>query len=90
MVSTPYALSQELCANTKTPSTSAEPYSHLFSDNAQETSFYSDDQHLSAKGQWILAEYGYSLLMNSAVPEPSTWAMMVVGFVGIGAITSSS
>jgi PEP-CTERM motif len=25
--------------------------------------------------------------VNSAVPEPSTWAMMILGFAGIGAMT---
>ena len=75
------------CANTTTPSPANKPYSRLFSDDAEETSLYSDDQHLSAKGQRILAEYEYSLLMQSAVPEPSTWAMMVLGFAGIGYMT---
>ena len=75
------------CANTTTPSTPGEPYSHLFSDDAQETSLYSDDQHLSAKGQRLLAEYEYALLMASAVPEPSTWAMMLLGFAAVGYMT---
>ncbi len=30
-------------------------------------------------------EYGYNIAANiSAVPEPSTWAMMILGFVGVG------
>jgi phospholipase/lecithinase/hemolysin len=75
------------CAKTTTPSPPGEPYARLFSDDAEETSLYSDDQHLSAKGQRILAEYEYALLMASAVPEPSTWAMMMLGFAGIGYMT---
>lgn len=72
------------CANTTTPSPPGKPYSHLHSDDAQEISLYSDDQHLSAKGQRLLAEYEYGLLMASAVPEPSTWAMLMLGFAGVG------
>ena len=75
------------CANTTTPSSPGEPYSHLRSADAQETSLYSDDQHLSAKGQRLLAEYEYALLMAAAVPEPSTWAMMLLGFAGVGYMT---
>ena len=75
------------CANTTTPSPPGEPYARLFSANAQETSLYSDDQHLSAHGQRLLAEYEYNLLMQSAVPEPSTWAMMLLGFAGVGYMT---
>jgi len=51
--------------------------------DSEETSFYSDDQHLSAAGQRILAEYEYGLL-QTAIPEPSTWAMMILGFAGVG------
>ena len=72
------------CANTTTPSPDDEPYARLRSADAQETSLYSDDQHLSAKGQRLLAEYEYSLLLASAVPEPSTWAMLMLGFAGVG------
>jgi hypothetical protein len=28
--------------------------------------------------------YGFTVGVQSAVPEPSTWAMMILGFVGIG------
>jgi hypothetical protein len=27
---------------------------------------------------------GANLLFNSAIPEPSTWAMMLIGFAGLG------
>jgi hypothetical protein len=33
-------------------------------------------------------EYGYGLAANvSAVPEPSTWAMLLLGFAGVGFMT---
>ena len=75
------------CANTTTPSPPGEPYARLFSDDAQETSLYSDDQHLSARGQRLLAEYERALLMTAAIPEPSTWAMLMLGFAGVGFMT---
>jgi hypothetical protein len=45
--------------------------------------FFSDDQHFSAAGQLIEANYDFSLL-QSGVPEPSTWAMLLIGFAGLG------
>jgi PEP-CTERM motif len=44
-----------------------------------------------APGVFALTQYGadenkYTLTI-SAVPEPSTWAMMILGFAGIGAMT---
>jgi hypothetical protein len=38
---------------------------------------------LSAAGQLIEANYDFSLLQGG-VPEPSTWAMMLLGFAGVG------
>nr|WP_108522505.1 SGNH/GDSL hydrolase family protein [Bradyrhizobium algeriense] len=67
------------CAN----KTSNGPYARLRSVDSEETSFFSDDAHLSAAGQRILAEYEYGLL-QAAVPEPSTWATMILGFAGMG------
>jgi len=69
------------CAN----STASSPnHAHLKTANAEETSFFSDDQHFSDAGQRIEAEYDYRLLLQSGVPEPSTWALMLIGFVGLG------
>jgi outer membrane lipase/esterase len=53
------------CANTTTPSTQ---YAYLGSMNAEQTSFFSDDQHFSAAGQALEAAYDLSLL--STVPGP--------------------
>jgi PEP-CTERM motif len=30
------------------------------------------------------AGFGFDLAVGGAVPEPSTWAMMLVGFAGLG------
>lgn len=47
------------CVNTTTPSSQ---YAYLASADAQQRFFYSDDQHFSAAGQKIEADYIYSLL----------------------------
>jgi outer membrane lipase/esterase len=70
----------QFCGNTTTPNPN---FAHLRSANAEQTSFFSDDQHFSAAGQLIEADYVFDLL-EAGVPEPSTWAMMIVGFLGIG------
>jgi len=48
------------CANTTTQSAT---YAYLRSANAQQTSLYADDQHFSAAGQLIQADYDYSLIV---------------------------
>jgi len=53
------------CADTTTPSTQ---YAYLGSMNAEQTSFFSDDQHFSAAGQALEAAYDLSLI--STVPGP--------------------
>jgi phospholipase/lecithinase/hemolysin len=58
-------------------------YAHLRSANSEQTSFFSDDQHFSDAGQLLMAQYQYGLLQAS-IPEPSTWAMMLLGFAGVG------
>jgi outer membrane lipase/esterase len=52
------------CANTTAPSTQ---YAYLRSADAEQTSFWSDNQHLSAAGQKLVAAYDFSLL---TVPAP--------------------
>jgi outer membrane lipase/esterase len=69
----------QFCGNT----TTIQPnFAHLRAADSEQTSFFSDDQHFSDAGQQIEANYVFSLL--SGVPEPSTWAMMILGFAGIG------
>jgi outer membrane lipase/esterase len=48
------------CVNTTTPSAT---FAYLRSANSQQTSFYADDQHFSAAGQKIEADYDYSLVV---------------------------
>ena len=48
------------CVNTTTPSST---YAYLRAANSQQTSFYADDEHFSAAGQKIEADYTYSLLV---------------------------
>jgi outer membrane lipase/esterase len=66
------------CANTTTPSTL---YAYLRSANSEQTSFFSDDQHLSAAGQLIEANYVFDQL--AGVPGPVAGAglpgMMLAG-----------
>jgi outer membrane lipase/esterase len=69
----------QFCGNTTTPNPN---FAHLRSANSEQTSFFSDDQHFSAAGQAIEANYEYDLL--EGVPEPSTWAMMIIGFFSVG------
>ena len=71
----------QFCGNTTKP---VLEFSHLRSADSEQTSFWSDDQHLSARGQEIEADYVYSLVVQGDVPEPSTWAMLIVGFAGVG------
>jgi hypothetical protein len=54
----------------------------LRSPNADQTSFWADDEHLAASAQLI--EGNFLIQVADAVPEPSTWAMMIVGFAGVG------
>jgi hypothetical protein len=55
----------------------------LRSPNAAQTSFWADDEHLAAAAQKLEGDYLFSLV-RGGVPEPSTWAMMLLGFCGLG------
>jgi len=55
------------CADTTTPDPNHE-YSHLRSTDAEQTSFFSDDQHFSAAGQAIVANYEFGLLNPAPLP----------------------
>ncbi len=74
------------CGNTTTPH---PDFAHLRSSDSELTSFFSDNEHFSAAGQRLVAEYDYRLLEAavSGVPETSTWAMMLLGFAGVGLVT---
>lgn len=55
------------CADTTVPSTS---HAYLASADAEQTSFYSDDQHFSAAGNELVADYDFSLVTPAGVPGP--------------------
>ena len=65
------------CANTTVASAL---YATLTSANAEQTSFFSDDQHLSAAGQLIEASYIYSLV----TPLPSALPLFATGLGALG------
>src|SRR5262249_45776391 len=44
-----------------------QSYSYLSAPDAEQTHFFSDDQHLSAKGQQIQANFEHSLLVDDAI-----------------------
>ena len=50
--------------------------------NAAQTSFWADDEHLAESAQLI--EGNYLIQVAEGVPEPSTWAIMILGFTSIG------
>jgi outer membrane lipase/esterase len=54
----------------------------LRSPDAAQTSFWADDEHLAAAAQLI--EGNFLIQVADSVPEPSTWAMMILGFAGVG------
>ena len=51
----------------------------------QDTYLFWDEVHPTAAGHLLVAEDGRYLL-TGAVPEPSTWAMMILGFAGLGVL----
>jgi hypothetical protein len=41
----------------------------------------------AARGRWQSNLYSVTVTDVGAVPEPSTWAMMILGFAGVGFMT---
>ena len=66
------------CAN---KTTASSLYATLTSANAEQTSFFSDDQHLSAAGQLIEANYVYSLIVT---PLPAALPLFATGLGALG------
>jgi hypothetical protein len=42
------------------------------------------DQFTTSNGEWVAGVVTVTASAIGAVPEPSTWAMMLVGFGGLG------
>ncbi len=63
--------------NAPSPASITSPFSYTFQsgDNNQGGFFYGTEQ---------LTLFSNTVTLTNAVPEPSTWAMMILGFVGIG------
>jgi outer membrane lipase/esterase len=64
------------CADTTVAS---DEYAHLRDADAELTSLYSDDEHFSAAGQMIEADYVISLIDKAETPLPSTVSMFASG-----------
>ena len=43
-----------------------------------------DDPEINNASRFWDGNFHYRLYVSDAVPEPSTWAMMILGFVGVG------
>jgi hypothetical protein len=60
----------------------------LFSNNLNLASLFAGDTFATNMGGFDIAGFdadgAVDLLETSSVPEPSTWAMLVVGIVGLG------
>lgn len=69
------------CANS---TASSSTHAYLRSANAEQTSFYSDDQHLSAAGQLIVANYEIALIDSVVAPLPGTLPLFAGGIAMIG------
>jgi outer membrane lipase/esterase len=73
------------CADTTTADPNSDVnmrYSELRSLDAEQTSFYSDNEHFSAAGQKIVADYEYALL--SPTPLPATLPLFGTGLGTLG------
>ena len=56
----------------------------------QNTYVFNDIIHFTSAFQTLIAQDAASMIdsgVTTGVPEPSTWAMMLVGFVGLGALS---
>jgi outer membrane lipase/esterase len=73
----------QFCANT----TVASPdYSHLRATDSEQTSFWSDDQHFSAAGQAIEANFEFDLIQSdlSSTPLPAALPLFAIGLGVMG------
>ncbi|HLH97096.1 MAG TPA: hypothetical protein VKW08_18450 [Xanthobacteraceae bacterium] len=69
------------CADTTIPS---PDYSHLRAANSGQTSFFSDDQHFSAAGQAVVANYEFHLIQsNINTPLPASLPLFASALAGL-------
>jgi outer membrane lipase/esterase len=73
----------QFCADTTTPS---PDYSDLRSVDSEQTSFWSDDQHFSAAGQLIEANYEFGLIQAdiNTTPLPAALPLFATGLGAMG------
>jgi hypothetical protein len=72
--------------NGSLPASVTTPFTHTVDANDYQTSYY----YHSLSGEYITAHLATLTVSEhgvAAVPEPSTWAMMLLGFAGVGAMT---
>jgi len=70
------------CADSTTPD---PDHSHLRAVDSEQTSFWSDDQHLSAAGQAIEANYEFDLIeSNIDTPLPAALPLFATGLGALG------
>ena len=64
--------------NAPSPTSLTSPFTYTFQENGVNDGFFWDgvDERLML--------YTGTVTLSHAVPEPSTWAMMILGFVGVG------
>jgi phospholipase/lecithinase/hemolysin len=67
------------CANTTTPSSS---HAYLRSATSEQTSFWTDDQHLSAAGQQIEANFVFDQITGT--PVPTAFPLFATGLGALG------
>ncbi len=72
----------QFCANSTMPDPN---HAHLRASDSEQTSFWSDDQHLSAAGQLIEANYEIGLIDAdiSPTPLPAALPLFASGFAGL-------
>ena len=69
------------CANSTDPSST---HAYLRSADAEQTSLFSDNEHLSAAGQLILANYEIALIDSHVTPLPAALPLFATGLGALG------
>jgi hypothetical protein len=72
-----YNVMYSTASNAPSPSSFSSPFTYTFQAGDQNSSTLYD-------GQEQLTLLSNTVTLSAAVPEPSTWAMMILGFLGVG------